>query len=245
MAAHAGLAGVASRDGAGLAWRPIEALVRRRPERSVAIVGGRHLGASGDAAVRLEVSIDGQPLDAWTATSGPFLRAIELEAGRLAGEGDARLTVSASREGAGTLPPITVEQFDLQSEGTAVWAFGEGWHEAEYDRRTRRSFRWSGPRAVLRIFNAVRDIEIALEGESPLRYFAEPPTVAIGAGDLVLRRERVGAAFSWRIRVPLEVLKRSAGMVSVTTDKTFRPSDRGLADGRKLGLRFFTITGSR
>ena len=239
------LAGIASRDGAGLSRAPIEAMVRRRPEPSLAIVGGRHLGASDDAPVRIEVSIDGQPLEAWTAAPGSFLRAIDIRAGQLAGNGYARLTLAAARDGGGAMPPVAVEQFDLQPVGTAVWAFGDGWHEAEYDRRTRRSFRWSSSRATLRIFNAARDVELVLEADSPLRYFAEPPTVTVAAGDLVLKRERVAAAFSWRVVVPLDALERSDGAVTITTDRSFRPSDTGLADGRELALRFFAITGSR
>jgi hypothetical protein len=239
------LAGIASRDATGLSRGSIEALVARRPERSVAIVGGRHLGASGDAPVRIEVSIDGQPLDVWTTGPGPFLRAIDIEAGRLAGDGYARLAVSAAREGGGAVPPVAVEQFDLQSEGTAVWAFGDGWHEAEYDRRARRPFRWSGRRADLLIINANKDVEISLDGDSPMKYFAEPPKVTVAVGGQVLRSEQVDAAFSWKVRVPLNTLKGASGTVTISTDRAFRPSDSGVADGRELGLRFFAITGSR
>jgi hypothetical protein len=239
------LAGVASRDGAGLPHGPIEARVRRRSEPSVAIIGGRHLGASSDVPVRIEVSIDDQPLEAWTTGPGPFLRVIELGAGRLAGDGYARLAVSATPEGGGAMPPVAIEQFDLQSQGTAVWAFGDGWHEAEFDRRTRRSFRWSGPRADLRFVNADSDIEIALDADSPMKYFAEPPKVTIAAGDRVLRSEPVDAPFSWRILVPLDALTRSSGIVTISTDRAFRPSDSGVADSRELGLRFFAIAGSR
>jgi hypothetical protein len=239
------LAGIASRDGTGLARGPIEASIRRRPEPAVAMVGGRHLGTAEDSPVRFEVALDGQPVDGWVASAGPFLRAIALPAGRLAGDDYAKLTVSASAERGGTVPPVAVEQFDLQSQGTAVWAFGDGWHEAEYDRRTRRSFRWTSRRADLRILNAARDTELMVDVDSPIKYFDGPSTVTIAAGDRVLRSERVRDAASWRIHVPHDVLARSAGTVTITTDRTFRPSDTGVADNRELGLRFFAVAVSR
>jgi hypothetical protein len=239
------LSGIASRDQAGLAQGAIEASIRRRSERAVAILGGRHLGAGGDARVRLDVALDGQPIDSWIAAPGPFLRVIELAGGRLAGDGYATLAVAATAEGGGALPPVAVEQFDVQSEGTAVWAFADGWHEAEYDRRTRRSFRWAGRRADLRILNAAGDIELVLEVDAPAKYFAEAPTVEVSTGDRVLRRERVGDAFSWRLRVPRDVLANSAHIVTITTDRTFTPSDAGVADARELALRFFTVAVSR
>jgi hypothetical protein len=239
------LAGIANRDGAGLARGPIEAVVRRRPGRGLAIVGGRHLGASGEPAARLEVAIDGVPLAAWTVEPGPFLQVIEVPEGRLAGEGYARLTVTASRAGAGALPSIAIEQFDLQSEGTAVWAFGAGWHEAEFDRRTRRAFRWSSGRAELRILNVSRDTDLMIDVDSPIRYVNEPPTVTIAAGSRVLRSEPIRDGVSWRVHLPREVLEGSAGTVTITTDRTFRPSATGVADSRELGLRFFAVAVSR
>jgi hypothetical protein len=143
------------------------------------------------------------------------------------------------------VPPVAVEQFDLQSEGTAVWAFGDGWHEAEYDQRTRRPFRWSGRRADLLVVNADNDTEITLVADSPMKYFAEPPKVTIAAGGQVLRSEQADASFSWRIRVPLDALNRASGIVTISTDRAFRPSESGVADGRELGLRFFAVAGSR
>jgi hypothetical protein len=141
--------------------------------------------------------------------------------------------------------PVAVEQFDLQSPGTAVWAFGDGWHEAEYDTKRRQSFRWSGRRAELLILQATRDIELVLEIGAPLKYFDEAPIVTISAGDQALARTRVSGPFAWRLRVPSATVARSSGVVVITTDRVFRPSDRGFADRRELGLRFFTAAGSR
>lgn len=237
------LAGIAARHGEGLAGGPIEALLRRRPEPALMVVGGRHLGGAGTGPVELEVAIDGRPLDRWSTGPGGFLRRIAIPEGGLAGAGYARLTVAARP--ATPDSPVAVEQFDLQSPGTAVWAFGDGWHEAEFDARGRRAFRWSGARAELLLLQAARDIDLILEVDSPLKYFDEPPIVTISAGEEVLARTRVDGPFTWRLRVPVAALARSSGIVVITTDRVFRPADAGLADRRQLGLRFFSVSGSR
>ena len=237
------LSGVASRDRVGLGHRPIDAVVRRRPGGALMVIGGRHLGAAGSEPVGLEVTLDGQSIERWSCAPGAFLRRITLPEGSLAGEGYARLTVAASASRPNV--PVAVEQFDLQSPGTAVWAFGEGWHEAEYDARGRRAFRWSAARAELLILQAERDVDLVLQVDSPLKYFDEPPIVTISAGETVLARTRVDGPLTWRLRVPAAALAQAAGIVSVSTDRVFRPADAGAADRRELGLRFFTVSGSR
>lgn len=237
------LSGIASRDRTGLAHGPIDAVVRRRPGPALMVVGGRHLGAPGSASVEIDVSLDGRSLDRWTAAPGSFLRRVALPDGSLAGEGYGRLTVASTSSGAAA--PVAIEQFDLQSSGTAVWAFGDGWHEAEFDARSRRAFRWSAARAELLILQAARDVELTLHVDSPLKYFDEPPIVTISAGEEVLARTRVDGSYTWRLRVPIAALARSSGIVSVSTDRVFRPADAGLADRRELGLRFFFVSGSR
>jgi hypothetical protein len=238
------LSGLASRDGTGLVHGPIDAVVRRRAGPALMVVGGRHLGPAGSGPVEIEVSLDGRSLDRWSTGPGSFLRRVALADGTLGGAGYGRLTVAAT-PAAGADASVAVEQFDLQSPGTAVWAFGEGWHEAEFDMRSRRAFRWSGARAELLILQAARDVELTLRVDSPLKYFDEPPIVTISAGEQVLARTRVDGPFTWRLRVPVAALTRSSGIVSVSTDRVFRPADAGSADGRELGLRFFTVSGSR
>ena len=237
------LAGIAERDGTGLAHGPLEAAVRRRPEAALMVIAGWHLGAPGSPPAEIEVAFDDQPVDRWSVGPGQFLRRIVIPAGRLAGSGYARLTVAATPTAAAV--PLSVQQFDLQSYGTAVWAFGEGWHQAEIDQRGRRPFRWSSAYAELLILQAVRDVDLVLEVDSPLKYFDEPPIVTISAGEEVLARTRVEGPFTWRLRVPVAALARSSGIVAITTDRVFRPADAGSADRRELALRFFTVSGSR
>ncbi len=236
------LAGMARRDGAGLERGPLVADVRRRPDQATLVIGGQHLGGAVDPPVHLEVRLDDAPLDAWTAAAGPFLRVLSVPAGRIGGDGYARLTVHASAVGATVLPPVAIEQFDLQPVGVPVWGFGRGWHEAEYDRRTGRPFRWTSGSADLRIAGATSDVDLRLSGESPLTYVERAPTVVVRAGLAVLARYTPSADFAWHIRVPMATLAAGGGVVTIGTDATFRPGAAGSADRRELGLRLFEVT---
>jgi hypothetical protein len=81
--------------------------------------------------------------------------------------------------------------------------------------------------------------------DPPLKYFAEAPIVTISAGEQVLARTRVEGRVAWRLRVPSAALARSSGVVALTTDCGFRPSDAGFADRRELALRSYDVFGSR
>lgn len=234
------LAGIARRDRLGLAAGPLVGWVRRRSEPAVLMLGGRHLGSAADRPVRLELSLDGRVIDASTAAAGPFLRLVSIPGGQLAGEGYAQLRVTARADG--PIPPLAVEQFDLQSHGVPVSAFDAGWHEQEYDRRTGRLFRWSSRSATLRVADATDDIELIATGESPLKYFDVAPTVVIRAGATEIARYTPDRAFDWRIRVPIAVLSAAQGRISIDTDKIFTPAELGTSgDRRELGLRFYEM----
>jgi hypothetical protein len=239
------LAGVAARQGAGLARGALRADVRRRPEEATLLIGGRHLGRATDAAVEFEVQIDGSRVDVWSAAPGAFLRVVGLPAGRLAGDGYAALAVRATPAAGTMLPPVAIEQFDLQSAGVPEWGFDVGWHEAEYDGRTGRPFRWTSASAALRVVNVSRDVELRLVGDSPLKYVYRAPIVVVRAGAATLAREEPSDAFDWHIRVPREALERAGGVVTLETDLPFRPADTGSADRRVLGLRLFEVAIAR
>ena len=106
------------------------------------LIGGRHFSAAGDPPVVFTASIDGTPIETWTVEPGPggvsFLRFIDLPGGLPSGPGDyAHLIITARAEPASRpTPPVAIRQFDIQSSGTLIYGFGEGWHEAEYDNAT-------------------------------------------------------------------------------------------------------------
>ncbi len=223
--------------------QPIEAWVRRRAEPMHLVVGGRHLGDTGDSPADFELAIDGVVRDRWTVTVADrnFLRFMELPDG-LAGAGDyARLTI-ASRQARSDRRPaaVAVRQFDVQPAGRMISAFGEGWHEEEYDPATGRGWRWTSGRALIRVKGPVSDVDVVLRGESPLRYFDAPPDVQVTAGGRVIARFQPAADFEWTVRVPAADIARAAGAIAIETTPVYRPGEaEGTTDQRELGLRLF------
>ena len=96
--------------------------------------------------------------------------------------------------------------FAVESGARPFAAFAEGWHEQEYDPTTDRTWRWTSGRAVTLIHHAGRDLTLRLSGESPLKYFDDPPTVTVLAGEQVLARFSPIADFSEEVIVPAVAL---------------------------------------
>src|SRR4030095_13044036 len=84
-AVTAEVAGVTARDGFGPHRKPSVAWMRARSEEATLLIGGRHLGAATDPPVQIDVSLGGQPLEAFEAKPGFFSRRIALRPGLLAG----------------------------------------------------------------------------------------------------------------------------------------------------------------
>jgi hypothetical protein len=79
--------------------------------------------------------------------------------------------------------------------------------------------------------------------ESPLRYFDEAPLVHARAGDRELAVSAIASAREWTFDVPADALAASNGIVTLETNKTFVPAERGAAaDKRRLGLRVFAVS---
>lgn len=236
--------GLARLTAAGPDHRPIEAWVRRRPGPLHLVVGGRHLGERGDPAAEFELILDGVVRDRWTLTFDErnFLRFLDIPDGVAAGTGGyARLAISSrSAGGDGRRAAAGVRQFDIQSSGQMLYAFGEGWHEAESDAATGRRWRWTSERSVLRIKGAAGAVRITLRGESPLRYLDAPPAVRITAAGRVIAQFRPDADFEWTVTVPAEDVVRAGGAVAIETDPVYLPGPaEGTADERRLGLRVY------
>ena len=89
--------------------------------------------------------------------------------------------------------PTAIEQFDLQSPGITMWAFGHGFHEPELDNQRGRAWRWMSDEARLEIPQTAGDVTLVLEGESPLTYFDAPSTLEVWSGEAKLgHRAAVG-----------------------------------------------------
>ena len=233
--------------GTGPDRRPIEAYVRRRADPVHMVVGGRHLGAITDGAVTFDLAVDGVPIQTWDldpARDGlNFLRFIEMPGGIPAGDGSyARLTIAARRTtGAGATPPVAIRQFDLQPKDRLIYAFAEGWHEAEYDNATGVSWRWTSDRSVLRVA-PYRGVSIRLRGENPLRYVHPAPRVRVTVGDREIAAFEPGRDFTWSVQVPADVVAAGGGAIAIETDRIYLPGlAEGTADERRLGLRLYEI----
>jgi hypothetical protein len=224
--------------GRGPHLAPITAMVRRRSEGARMMIGGRNLAAPNDPAAHFTVSIDGVPFQEWDASPGFFVKIFDLPAGRLAGAGEwATLTVQSTP---GTIQ-TAIEQFDVQDEQSTMWGYGEGWQEAEYSMAL-GVWRWASDRAALRIAGPPRAVRITLTVESPLRYFDAAPRVRAMAGERELAATTIAATGDWSFDVPADALQASGGAITIETDKTFVPAERGSApDRRRLGLRVFAI----
>ncbi len=166
-----------------------------------------------------------------------------LPEGGLAGDGPwAELTVRSAPV-AGTAPvPTAIEQFDLQSPGVTMWAFGEGFHEPELDNAQALSWRWMSERAVVEVPQAAGDLTLVVRGESPRTYFPGPSTFEVRAGEALLARVDLSGDFTVRVGVRARQLDAAGGRLVLTTTQSFAPAERGPSgDQRRLGLRLFAV----
>ena len=101
-----------------------------------------------------------------------------------------------------------------------------------------RTWRWTSERSVLRITGATGDVKIVLSGESPLRYYDQPPLVKVTAAERTVAQFRPAADFDWTVTVPYEDVQRAGGAIAIETDPVYLPGPaEGTADARRLGLR--------
>jgi hypothetical protein len=234
-------AGIARSMQRGPHLGPIRAWVRRRAGAARMVVGGRHLGGAQDPAVVFAASIDGRDVATWRTGPGFFLHVFDLPAGALgSGNGLAALEVRSSADN-GASVPTAIEQFDLQSAGSLMWGFADGWQEAEYNPRV-GLWRWASERSALRFFDATTPVRVRLQIESPRRYFDQAPTVRLTAGGRVLAEAHPESGFTIEALVPIEVLNAANGLLVLETDRVFVPAERGgPPDQRHLGLRVFGV----
>lgn len=228
----------------GLDHRPIDAFVRRRPDATTIMVGGTYLGGAPEPPLTLTADLDGAAIGDWIFAPGAqgqsFLQVLTLPAGIPDGPGAyARLRLTARSSTAGrAVPEVAIQQFDVQS-GRPMLGFGDGWHQDEADPATGRRWRWTSDQSTVRIV-ASTDVSLVLRGESPMKYYDEPPRVRIRAGDRLLAEYRPDADFTWQVPVPADALAASGGTIVIDMDRAYLPGQvEGTNDTRRLGLRIF------
>jgi len=237
LTAEAG--GLTQATATGPDHQPITAWVRRRSGPFHLVVGGRHLGNPGDPDAEIALAIDGRAIDRWmlSYTDRNFLRFITLPEG-IGGDGRfATLTITSRSTDPRRAAPVAIRQFDIQPSTQVVYGYGEGWHESEFS-VDEGPWRWTSERSVLRVEGPRQTVRLTLRGESPLRYFKQPPRVRIAIGGSTIREYRPAADFNWDITIPADALTRSGGAIAIETDPVYRP---GGADERQLGLRIFDL----
>jgi hypothetical protein len=212
--------------------------VRRRPEAVHVIVGGRHLGGKNDPPVTFRAAVDGRQVSEWQTGPGFFVHEFDIPAGGLAGSGDlAAVTMWSDGTGIDT----AIEQFDLQTKGSLMWAYDTDWHEAEFS-PTVGVWRWTAARSTLRIVAAGTPVVVAIRVERPRRYFDDDPAVRLTACDTLVAETTFRDSELWSVTVPLDVLQSCNGRLTIVTDRTFVPAERDDdADERQLGLRVFGV----
>ncbi len=241
-AVTAEVAGVTAKDGYGPHVKPSVAWIRTRPDAATLMIGGRHL-ADGAPPVRIALALNGVPLDSFETPPGYFFRRIELPAGSLqAASAYLPLSVtSTAADGSTGQRAVGLEQFDLQSARVPMLGAESGWYEPEYNPRTAQAWRWTSEKAVLWVRPVGRDVRLTVEGESPLRYFDQPPTVIVAAGSREIARFNPSSDFTQSIVIPADALASADGRVTISSDKSFVPADRGgPPDRRHLALRIYS-----
>jgi hypothetical protein len=217
---------------------PIEAWVKSGFRAMV--IGGRNLAGNGPPArIAVTTEQNADPLDAFDANPGFFLRLLTFLP-----------PPSSARDGrhyekVSVLAPIgsqvAIEQFDVSSD-RPVFGFGEGWYEQEYNPASGLRWRWLSGRGEIR-FHASPGAAVVLhlEGESPLRYYRRPSRLVIRVGERVVREETLSADFSFDTVIPSELVKSQVGAITFDTDQVHVPAERGwrTRDRRSLGLRIF------
>ena len=235
--------GVSAREGVGPHIEPSVAWVRARAEPAALIIGGRNLGAPDDPPARLTLSSEAGPIGTWEARPGFFLWQVQLPAGTILGSGYVPLRVSAAAADASGRPVrVALEQFDLQSDGTVMFGYGDGWYEPEYSPSTGRAWRWMSERARLWIRPVDRDVTLTISGESPLRYFETAPALRVTVAGAELFRFTPTGDFVQDVTIPAKAIAIGGGLIALESEAWFTPQERGeSADQRHLALRIYSV----
>jgi hypothetical protein len=229
-------AGVSEHDGRGLSSGPIEARIANDTLPGSLVVGGRNLDPV--LQPRLEVLVNGRLLDQAIIAPGLFLRFLSLPSPTGSPADFATVTLR-------TTPPsrVAIEQFDASST-RAVFGYGHGWQEPEYNPRNGLRWRWLSERGELQVRApaAATTLSLHLEGESPMKYFSRGSRLVIRAGQQEVFDRVLSSDFSVDAVIPAANDGNRSTTITLETDQVFIPAEHGWrpsGDRRHLGLRIF------
>ena len=238
------LAGMTEQDQSKGQRGPAEGFLARQPGPVRVLIAGRYLGPNGGPPGRVFVTLDGRSVADWTVTSNPrsFLQWIDLPAGTAEGPGR-YATLAVRIEGPqGPVPEVGLEQFDAGGAADSIAAFADGWFEHEENPTTGLTWRWMGKRSTIEVRGPSQNRTLVISGESPMKYFSTPPTITVRAGDRELGKFTFRADFSQPVNIPAAALDASQGLITIESDRTFKPADLqpGSPDQRDLSLRMYS-----
>jgi hypothetical protein len=237
-ALSAEIGGVSARDATGPHLQPSVAWVRAGERPLLLMYGGRNL--SPNASTELILSKEETVLDRVTLAPGFFFRLQPIAPAMATGSGYVPLRFRAT---GGAQVPVSLEQFDVQPDGVAMFGYVDGWQEPEYNPLTAPAWRWGSERSTLWIRPIGADVQLTISGESPMRYFDTAPSVVVRVGGREVHRFAPATDFTESIRLPVALLASSDGRVTIESDRWFVPAERGdSADPRHLALRVYSVS---
>ena len=239
------VAGVTAASSLGPHHAPAIVYLRRGADPVRLVIGGRFLGRPGDPPVTVRATLDGVLIRQWAASADTpsFQVWMELPDGVPSGEGlYAQLAVSAASEGS-RISPVGLEFFDAAGADDVLWAYGAGWHEPELDPQTGVLWRWMSDQGTVLVSGPSRELELTIEGESPVRYFGAGTELVVRAGPVELARRWLVDDFTEVIRLPAAVLSGADGVIALTVSNSLVPAERGQSEDRRtLGVRIFQLS---
>jgi hypothetical protein len=214
--------------------------VRGAEQDMLLLYGGRNLSTN---TTDLILSRREEILERTTVAPGFFFRLLTIAPTRSENPGYAPFTI---RTTSGPHAPVSLEQFDIQPDGIEMFGYVDGWQEPEYNPLTARAWRWTSERATLWVRPVGVDLQLAISGESPMRYFETAPAVVVRVAGRDVHRFAPTSDFDESIRLPADLLAQADGRVTIESDRWFVPADRGeSADRRHLALRIFRVNVGR
>jgi hypothetical protein len=232
-------AGVAQVDRRGLSRGAIDAWIARETLSGTLVVGGRNFDPATQP--RLDVLVNDRLQDSSVVAPGYFLRFIPLDERSDTQADFAKLTIR-------TTPPsrVGIEQFDASAD-RAVFGYGQGWQEPEFNPQNGLRWRWLSERGELRVRAPARaaTLTLHLEGESPRNYFSRGSRLVVRSGERALLERVLSSDFAVDAIVPMTAESERDVTITLETDQVFVPAEHGWrrsGDRRHLGLRIFKCT---
>ena len=230
--------GITALDRTGPHVAPAVAWLKRRPEETTVMLGGRVIGST---RATVDVTLGGRNIASLQLPPGFFFNRLALAPGQLDGaEPYLPLSVRSAADGDAV---VSLEQFDAQPPGVRMLGYDTGWHEPEFNLSERRSWRWMSDKASLWVRPTGQPLTLRINGESPLRYYDAAPRVRVLVGDREVATFSPSADFDQAVTLPADLLNSANGRVVLESSRFFVPGgEGGGGDQRRLALRIYRVS---